>query len=324
LSTDYISQAQALLRTDIAGLEHLHSHIDAAFESAVHLMARQVTDGHKILVTGVGKSYDIGQKIASTLNSTGTPAFALHASEALHGGLGMIQDGDVVLAISYTGETHELITMLPFASRSGAHIVSICGRAESSLAKLSDERLLVAVEQEACPFNLAPTTSSLVTLAIGDVVAMLLSQNRGFSREDYARLHPSGAIGHSLLKVTDVMRTGDRIAKVHRQDKAKDAVIAITKTKSGAVAVVDDADIVVGIVTDGDIRRLLLTTDNISGYTVDQMMTENPISFEEDHLAVEAMGVFEKHNINSLIITTSSGVLAGMIDLQDMPKVKLL
>ena len=287
-------------------------------------MAQQMDLGHKILVTGVGKSYDIGQKIASTLNSTGTPAFALHASEGLHGGLGMVQDGDVVLAISYTGETRELMTLLPFASRSGAHVIALTGQTESSLAQLSDEILLVAIDEEACPFNLAPTTSSLATLAIGDAVAMLLSRERNFTREDYARLHPSGAIGHSLLKVTDIMRTGDRIAQVHRNDFAKDAVIAITETKSGAVAVVDDDRKVVGIVTDGDIRRLLLRTDDISGFHIEEMMTANPITYTDNHLAVEAMGIFEKHNINSLIITAETGVLVGMIDLQDMPKVKML
>jgi len=324
LNKDHIQFARDLLSTDIAGLERIRENIGDDFCNAVDLMIQQVAIGHKILVSGVGKSYDIGQKIASTLNSTGTPSFALHASEALHGGLGVIQPGDVVLAISYSGETRELITMLPFARRSGAHVVSITGRDNSALAHLSDALLHIPIEQEACPFNLAPTTSSLVTLAIGDVVAIILSKARVFSREDYAKLHPSGAIGHSLIKVTDVMRTGERIAKVHRKDTARDAVIAITETKAGAVAVVDDEDKVVGVVTDGDIRRLLLRTDDISGFLIEEMMTENPVTCEDHHLAVEAMGIFEKHHINSLIITSESGVLVGMIDLQDMPKVKLL
>jgi arabinose-5-phosphate isomerase len=321
---DYIAAAKALIETDIAGLRQLQDQLDDSFAAALELMDARLSLGNRIIITGVGKSHDIGCKIAATFNSTGTPAFALHASEAIHGGLGMIRDGDVVLAISYSGVTLELLNMLPFAKRAGAHIVAITGSPQSDTAALADFVIPIKVAKEACPFNLAPTTSSLVTLAVGDAIAMLLSQRRGFSREDFAKLHPSGAIGHSLLKVTDLMRKGKQVARVHRDDTVKQAVNAITDCHAGAVAVVDDDGKVIGIVTDGDCRRFMARTDHYTGELVADIMTENPIVLTQDHLAVEAMGIFEKHTINTLIITDANDVFVGMVDIQDMPKMKLM
>lgn len=321
---DYIAAAKALIETDIAGLRQLQDQLDDSFAAAVELIDERISQGNRIIITGVGKSHDIGCKIAATFNSTGTPAFALHASEAIHGGLGMVREGDVVLAISYSGVTLELLNMLPFAKRAGAHIVAITGSPESDTAILADFVIPIKVEKESCPFNLAPTTSSLVTLAVGDAIAMLLSQRRGFSREDYAKLHPSGAIGHSLLRINDLMRKGKQVARVHRDGTFKQAVVAIGECHGGAAAVVDDDGLVVGIVTDGDIRRLVARTDKTSGVLVADIMTEDPILLTQDHLATEAMGVFDKHAINTLIITDANGVFVGMVDIQDMPKMKLM
>jgi len=321
---DYIAAAKALIETDIAGLRQLQDQHDDSFAADVELIDERISQGNRIIITGVGKSHDIGCKIAATFNSTSTPAFALHASEAIHGGLGMVRDGDVVLAISYSGVTLELLNMLPFAKRAGAHIVAITGSPESDTAILADFVIPIKVEKESCPFNLAPTTSSLVTLAVGDAIAMLLSQRRGFSREDYAKLHPSGAIGHSLLRINDLMRKGKQVARVHRDDTFKQAVVAITDCHAGAAAVVDDDEKVVGIVTDGDCRRLVARTDETSSVLVADIMTESPVLLTQDHLAAEAMGVFEKHAINTLIITDANGVFVGMVDIQDMPKMKLM
>jgi arabinose-5-phosphate isomerase len=321
---DYIAAAKALIETDIAGLRQLQDQLDDSFAAAVELIDERISQGNRIIITGVGKSHDIGCKIAATFNSTGTPAFALHASEAIHGGLGMVREGDVVLAISYSGVTLELLNMLPFAKRAGAYIVAITGSPESDTAILADFVIPIKVQKESCPFNLAPTTSSLVTLAVGDAIAMLLSQRRGFSREDYAKLHPSGAIGHSLLRVNDLMRKGKQVARVHRDDTFKQVVVAIGECHGGAAAVVDDDDKVIGIVTDGDIRRLVAGTDETSGVLVADIMTGDPILLSQDHLATEAMGAFDKHAINTLIITDANGVFVGMVDIQDMPKMKLM
>ncbi len=320
---NYSEEAKKLLQINIDGLQALSELLDEGFDRTMTRIVELVSAGGKIIVTGLGKNYHIGQKMAATLTSTGTPAFLLHPSEAMHGDLGMIQPGDVVLAMSYSGESDEMIKMLPFAKRAGGEIFTITSDAESSAGKISDHILPIEIEKEACPFNLAPTTSTLVTLAIGDVLAMLIHQARGFSREDYAKLHPAGAIGNTLaLKVTDVMRTGERVAKVSGDAVVKDAVFAMSKARAGAIAVTDSEDMLLGILTDGDIRRHIADGGNIAEMPVTEIMTTDPVSLPLDAAAADVMLLFEKHNIDDLVIT-DKGKLAGMVDLQDMPKMKL-
>jgi arabinose-5-phosphate isomerase len=249
----------------------------------------------------------------------------LHANDALHGDLGIVSDGDVVLALSYSGASEELVNLIPALRRRNVKIIAITGVTESSLAKLSDEVIPVRVEREACPFNMAPTTSTTVTLAVGDAIAMVLLEARGFRREDYAKLHPGGAIGRTLLlKVSDIMRTGGRAARVVKNVKVKDALFAMTKARSGAVAIVDSKNKVVGIFTDGDLRRHLATTPDLVDRNIEEIMTKNPRTVRQDALAVEVLTVFEKHSFDDLIVVDSRGRLAGMIDIQDLPKFKIL
>lgn len=322
---NYAKRAKEILEIEIAGMKLVREGIGAEFGRAVGLLLAAINAGRKIVVTGVGKNLPVGEKIAATLTSTGSPAVVLHANDAFHGDLGIISNGDVVLALSYSGASEELVNLIPAIRRKQVKIVAITGMAESSLAKLSDEVIPIRVEREACPFNLAPTTSTTVTLAVGDALAMVLLEARGFKREDYAKLHPGGAIGRTLLlKVADIMRTGDRAARVLKSVKVKDALLAMTRARSGAVAIVDAKNKLVGIFTDGDLRRHLATTPDLVNLRIEEIMTKNPRSVRDDALAVEVLAIFEQHNFDDLVVVDARGKFAGMVDIQDLPKFKIL
>jgi arabinose-5-phosphate isomerase len=321
----HAKRAKEILDIEIAGLEKVRESMAGGFDRAVDLLLACLNRGHKIIVTGVGKNLPVGEKIAATLTSTGSPAVVLHANDAFHGDLGIIADGDVVLALSYSGSSEELVNLIPAIRRRQVRIIAVTGVTDSALARLSDEVIAVSVDREACPFNMAPTTSTTVTMAVGDALAMVLLEARGFKREDYAKLHPGGAIGRTLLlKVADIMRTGDRMARVLKSVNVKDALFAMTKARSGAVAVVDDDSRVVGIFTDGDLRRKLAEIPDLVGRRIEDIMSRNPVTVREDGLAVDVLAVFEKHNFDDLIVVDSHGRLAGMIDIQDLPKFKIL
>jgi arabinose-5-phosphate isomerase len=319
-----LARARELLDINLAGLRLLQERLDARFAAAVAAIRHRQKAGGKIVVTGVGKSHHVGQKAAATLTSTGSPAVSLHPSEALHGDIGLLQDGDVVLAFSYSGATEELLRFLPFARRGGALVVGVTGRLNSPLAALCDHLIPCEVEREACPFNLAPTTSTLVMLAIGDLLATLLHEDRGFTREAFARLHPAGAIGHTLhLRAGDVMRPAERVACVREDDLVQTAVLAMTRCRAGAVAVVDERERVVGILTDGDLRRHIRAEINIATCRVREIMSTEPVTVAFGATAADVMREFEKHQIDDLILVHPDGRLAGMVDLQDMPKLKM-
>ena len=325
-SSSHLEKAQGVFDTEIAALQRTRERLDGAFDEAVALLQATLAAGGKIIVTGVGKSFHIGQKIAATLTSTGAPATVLHPSEAMHGDLGLLQAEDAVLALSYSGESDELVNLLPIIKRTGVRIVALTGDLASTLAKHSDVVLDGSVEREACPFNLVPTASTTVALAIGDALAIALLDARGVTREEYAAFHPGGAIGRALLlKVDDIMRTGERMASVPRSATVRDAVIAMTKVQAGAVAVVDDARRVVGLFTDGDLRRYLAggATD-VQTRPVADLMTKNPSAVRAGRLAADALAIFQKHRFDDLVVLNADGTLAGMIDLQDLPKFKIL
>lgn len=320
-----IERAREVVGIEIAGLQKVRDGIGPEFERAVRMMEERVRAGGKIVVTGLGKSFHIGQKIAATLTSTGAPAVVLHPAEAMHGDLGLLQPPDVVLALSYSGESEELLGLLSIIKRSGVAIIALTGEVGSSLARYSDVILSAAVDREACPFNMAPTASTTAALALGDALAMVLLEARGFQKEDYAKLHPGGAIGRTLLlRVGDFMRTGERLAQVCASASVKDAVLAMTSARAGAVAVVDEEARVCGIFTDGDLRRHLPATPGLLDLPVARVMTPRPISLSRDHLAVDVLAVFEAHNIDDLVIVDDAGRLVGMVDLQDLPKMKIL
>ncbi|MCX6997675.1 MAG: KpsF/GutQ family sugar-phosphate isomerase [Kiritimatiellaeota bacterium] len=322
---DYIAKAREVLDIEMAGLQRLRAGLGPEFARAVELILARLRQRGKIIVTGVGKNAPIGQKLAATLTSTGSPAVFLHPSDALHGDLGLLAPGDVVIALSYSGASEEMLNMILCVKRAEVPIIAITGEPDSTLGRNSDVILPVTVEREAGPLNLAPTTSTTVTLVLGDALAMVLLEARGFKREDYAKLHPGGAIGRTLLlRVADIMRTGERLARVRNDALVRDAVLAMTSARAGAVAVVDADDRVVGIFTDGDLRRHLTDAANPAELPIAEVMTPRPITVEREHLAVDVLAIYEKHNIDDLVVVDQAGRLAGMVDIQDLPKFKIL
>jgi arabinose-5-phosphate isomerase len=321
---NYVNKAREVIDIELAGLQRLRESLDGGFTQAVDLILECLRKRGKILVTGVGKNAPIGQKIAATLTSTGCPAVFLHPSDAMHGDLGLMAANDVVLALSYSGASEELQTLILAIKREKVPIIAITGEPDSALGKDADVVISIAVEREAGAFNLAPTTSTTVTLVVGDALAMVLLEARGFKREDYAKLHPGGAIGRTLLlRVADIMRTGERLAKVRGDQLVRDALLAMTSARAGAVAVVDANDMVLGIFTDGDLRRHLNDGPALADRKVEQVMTPKPISVRQDHLAVDVLAIYEKHAIDDLVVMDERGRLAGMVDIQDLPKFKI-
>ena len=321
---NYTEKAREVLDIEIAGLVRVKENLSTEFDRAVELVLERLRAGGKIVVTGVGKNLPIGRKIAATFTSTGCPAVFVHPSDAMHGDLGILQKADVLLTLSYSGESEELVALLPIVKRLGIVIVSISGSTDNAMARHSDVVIPVTVEREACPFNMAPTASTTATLAVGDALAMVLLEARGFRKEDFAKLHPGGAIGRTLLlRVADIMRTADRVAQVKRNAKVKDAVLAMTSARAGSVAVTEDDGRLIGIFTDGDLRRHITGSQNLAAQSILDVMTANPITLTENHLAVDVLAIFERHNIDDLIIVNDRHQVVGMVDIQDLPKFKI-
>ncbi len=322
---DFKIRAKEIIDVEIAGMEKVRDQINGGFVTAIEWILEAMENGGKVIVTGVGKNFHIGQKMVATFNSTGTVSALLHPIEAMHGDFGIVGENDVVLALSYSGASDELVALLPALKRRGVKIIGMTSDDTSPLGKQSDLILPIAIDKEACPFGMAPTTSTTVTLALGDALAIVLLEARGFKKEDYAKLHPGGAIGRTLLlKVADVMRTGERLAKVKSGTKVKDAVMAMTGARSGCVAVVDAAEKLLGIFTDGDLRRHLMDTSNITEEIIDSVMTANPVTLTPDQLAVDILKIYEEKNIDDLVVVDESGCIAGTVDIQDLPKLKIL
>ena len=321
----YLKRAREVLDIEIAGLRKTRRSLDGRFDKAVDLILRCLAGGGKIVVTGVGKNYHIAQKVSATLVSTGSASAVLNPMQAMHGDMGLLCRHDVVLAISYSGESDELLALIPIVKRAGVVIVALTGNARSTLAKHADVAIVAAVDREACPFNMAPTASTTTAMAVGDALAMVLLEARGFRREDYAKLHPGGAIGRTLLlRVRDIMRTGDRVALVKKGSAVRDAVLAMTSARSGSAAVVDGARRLVGIVTDGDLRRHMAADPGLIDRKVDAIMTRSPITIEPDRLAVHVLKLFEERNIDDIPVVDSRRRVVGAIDIQDLPKLKIM
>ncbi|MBT8041899.1 MAG: KpsF/GutQ family sugar-phosphate isomerase [Pontiella sp.] len=322
---DYLKRAREVLDIEVAGLEKVKSELDGGFTEAVDAILATIKDGGKVVVAGVGKNWHIGNKIAATFTSTGTPAVVMHPIEAMHGDFGLLSDRDILLAMSYSGASDELVALLQPVKRKGVKIIAMTAEMDSPLAQHSDIIISVRVDQEACPFNMAPTTSTTATLALGDALAMVLLETRGFKLEDYALLHPGGAIGRTLLlTVGDVMRTGPRCATVCAGLPVREALLAMTGAKAGCVAVVNEDDTLAGIITDGDLRRHLIDTPDLVEHPVDEAMTADPITLTKDMLALEILHIYEEHNIDDLIVVDDQNHVIGAVDIQDMPKLKIL
>ena len=320
-----ISAAKQVLSTEIEGIKTVRHNLGAPFCRLVQLSLQTLDAGGKLVLTGIGKSGHIGRKIAATLASTGSPAVFLHPVEAMHGDLGVLMAGDLLIALSYSGETDELLDVLPAAKRFGIPVAAITGVPDSRLGEWSDLIVPMAVPREACPFNMAPTTTTTALLALGDALAIVLLQARGFGKHDYAKLHPAGAIGRSItVKVADVMRTGDKFPKVAPATLVRDALVAMTQARSGSVAVINRKGQLAGIFTDGDFRRHITNNAALLETAIGKVMTANPITVGADSMAIEILKILETRNIDDLIVVDRHGCPVGLVDIQDLPRFKLM
>src|SRR5665213_3509308 len=284
---DHLKRAREVFDIELAALKAVRQQLDGSFDAAVQIIVESLRQRGKIVVVGIGKSGNVGQKIAATLTSTGSTSVFLHGVDALHGDLGIVSDGDVILGLSYSGESEELLNLIPALKRFAVKIISITGAVKSSLARYSDVVLNVKVPKEACPFNLAPTASTTAMLAMGDALAMTVLQARGFKEKDFAKHHPSGAIGRALLlKVSNIMRTGPRNAVAGKDTTVKEALLLMTRAKSGSVSVTDKRGKLAGVFTDGDLRRLMTSDGNVMAKSLRDVMTPNPICIRDEALAM--------------------------------------
>ena len=321
----HIAQARKVFDTELAALKAVRAQLNSAFDAAVETTVESLNRHGKIVVVGIGKSGNVGAKIAATLTSTGSTAVMLSSVDALHGDLGIVNDGDVVLALSYSGESEELLNLLPALKRFLVKLISFTGNPKSSLALHSDVVLNVRVPREACPFNLAPTSSTTAMVVMGDALAMAVLQARGFKKSDFARYHPSGAIGRAmLLRVSDIMRSGERNAIAREDMTVKDALLVMTSAKSGSLAIVNARGKLVGVFTDGDFRRRMSADEQLLTRPLSGVMTRNPIAVSADALAVEAVKIFNERNIDDLIVVNARREPVGLVDSQDLPKLKIM
>ena len=321
----HLTQARRVFDIELAALRAVRSQLDDSFDRAVELVVATLQQRGKLVIIGIGKSGNIGAKLAATLTSTGSTSVVLSSVDALHGDLGIVNDGDLVLALSYSGESEELINLLPALKRFAVKIIAFTGNPKSSIARHSDVVLNVRVPKEACPFNLAPTASTTAMLVMGDALAMAVLEARGFTQKDFARYHPSGAIGRALLvQVRDIMRTGDRNAVAPETLAVRDALMVMTKAKSGSLAIVDKRGKLAGVFTDGDFRRRMSTDGDLLTRALAEVMTRNPICIRDEALAAEALKIFNERNIDDLIVVTAKREPVGLVDSQDLPKLKLM
>jgi arabinose-5-phosphate isomerase len=312
--------AREVIATEAAAIEGLLPQLDERFDQAVELM-RDVSG--RVVCTGMGKSGLVMQKIAATLSSTGTPAFFLHPAEAVHGDLGMMVPGDVVLAASFSGRTEELLRLVGTLKRLDVPLVMMTGNPQSELARHATVHLSVAIDREACPLNLAPTASTTATLALGDALAMALLETRGFTRDDFARLHPAGALGRQLLKVHEMMKTGGDVPRVTADTSMRQAIYEMSNKKLGITAVTDAAGHLTGCISDGDLRRLLESDDHLLARSAGECAHPRPLTIARDELAAAALHEMEENRITSIFVTEPDGRLEGIVHLHDLWRLEL-
>jgi arabinose-5-phosphate isomerase len=315
-SDDLIKLAGRVLDIESRAVLQLKQRLDGSFAAACKLCLE--TTG-RVVVTGMGKSGHIGGKIAATLASTGTPSFFMHPAEASHGDLGMITEQDLLLAVSYSGETQEVVTILPLVKRMGARLLSLTGKPGSTLARAADVHLNVAVDEEACPLNLAPTASTTATLAMGDALAVALLESRGFTAEDFARSHPSGSLGKRLImRVSDVMHTGDAIPAVGEHINLSGGLVEMSRKGLGMTAIIDDANCILGIFTDGDLRRALDSNIDVHKTKMSDVMHRDCKTIPPDVLAAEAVRLMEEYKITGLLVADQDRRLVGALNVHDL------
>ena len=313
---DLVALAADVLDIEARAVAELKGRLGQPFRDACRLCLE--TEG-RVVVTGMGKSGHIGGKIAATLASTGTPAFFMHPAEASHGDLGMITSNDVMLAVSYSGETSEVVTILPLVKRMGAGLISMTGKPGSTLATAADVHLDVSVSEEACPLNLAPTASTTATLAMGDALAVALLESRGFTAEDFALSHPGGSLGKKLLmRVADIMHTGEAIPSVAADVSVSEGLMEMSQKGLGITAIVDGEDRILGVFTDGDLRRALDSEIDVHRTTMDKVMHAGSITVGPEDMAAEAVHVLEDRKITALLVADDDGRLVGALNVHDL------
>ena len=319
-----VALARTTLQIESDAIVALHARL-ATDDSVGRAVAMLLQCKGRVVVSGIGKSGHIARKIAATLASTGTPALFVHPAEAAHGDLGMVTSDDAFIAISYSGESSELMAIMPVVKRMGGVLISMTGKPNSSLAQLADVHLDISVEKEACPLNLAPTASTTVTLALGDAIAVALLDLRGFKEEDFARSHPGGALGRRLLThVHDVMRSGERVPKVPVDASLLQALEEMTKKGMGMTAIVDADNRPVGVFTDGDLRRMFERVQDFTQVAIRDVMHAQPRSIAPDRLAVDAVAVMEQHRINQMLVVDLDGKLVGALHIHDLTQAKVI
>ncbi|MEO8350109.1 MAG: KpsF/GutQ family sugar-phosphate isomerase [Chthoniobacteraceae bacterium] len=322
---DFLAKARRVFDIEIAAAQRVASRLDDAFAQAVEAIRTAVERRGKVVVIGVGKSGHIGEKIAATLTSTGSPAVMLNSLNALHGDLGVVSDGDVILALSSSGETEELLNILPAIARFDVTIIALTGHLNSSLARHSQLVLDVSVEQEACPLNLAPTSSTTAMLVLGDALAMVLLEARGFSKEDFARFHPGGHLGRALLlKVNQIMRGSEQMAIVPPNLKVREALFAMARARAGAAVIVKSDGTLAGIFTHGDFGRHFQKHSDLLEKEVGEFMTRAPITVHGERLAAEVLRLLENHRIDDLVVVDDLEKPVGMVDSQDLARFHLV
>lgn len=321
-----IQKGKACFEAEAEALRTTAARLGEPFADVLREMESILAGGRKIIFTGVGKSAHVGHKLAATFNSTGVPACFLDPIHALHGDLGLCAGGDLIVMISNSGQTGELLRLVPLVKRFGLKLAVITGRGDSPLSQVCDHNLVFQVPREACPLQLAPTASTTVSMAMGDALAMVLLEKRGMTREDFAKFHPAGTLGLSLLlQVGDIMRTGERFPRLAENRPVREAILAMTKAKAGCLAVLaEESGQLTGVFTDGDFRRSALKGGEFLDRPVKAFMTPQPKVISKDSLAVEALKIFEHHSIDDLIVIDEEGKAVGIIDNQDLPKLKIV
>ncbi len=319
-----VALARTTLQIESDAIVALHARL-ATDDSVGRAVALLLQCKGRVVVSGIGKSGHIARKIAATLASTGTPALFVHPAEAAHGDLGMVTSDDAFIAISYSGESSELMAIMPVVKRMGGVLISMTGKPSSSLAQLADVHLDISVEKEACPLNLAPTASTTVTLALGDAIAVALLDLRGFKEEDFARSHPGGALGRRLLThVHDVMRSGEQVPKVPVEASLLQALEEMTRKGMGMTAVVDADNRPVGVFTDGDLRRMFERVQDFTKVAIRDVMHAQPRSIAPERLAVDAVAVMEQYRINQMLVVDADGKLVGALHIHDLTQAKVI
>ena len=320
-----LERAREVFNVEIEGLAVVRDNLGESFEKLVYRCMETISGGGKLVWTGIGKSGYIGKKIAATLSSVGSPSVFMHPVEARHGDLGIIQKHDLLVALSYSGETEELLVVLTPAKRLGVELVAITASASSTLGKMSDLVVEMPVPREACPFNLAPTTTTTALLALGDALALVLLDEQGFTKSDYGRLHPGGAIGRMVTtRACDIMRDLEHSAIVDPGEKVRDALIRMSHFRCGSAIITDPKRKLLGIFTDGDFRRWAEKDMSVLERTMSEVMTPRPIAIRQDALAVEVLKVLEKRHVDDIVVVDENDTVVGFIDVQDLPGLKIM